>query len=440
MYDIVRDSPLGQCIRILTCGRIFKYPEETADFTLPLLYQSPVGSKATADRFTGNDLEASHGDARSDSANSPLRTQDGITIVTWYSPDDPENPYNWTPGKKLWVGILLFIYTFAVYIGSSLYTASEPDIVKIYHVSNIAASIGLTLYVLGYGIGPMLFSPLSEIPVIGRNSIYIITFVIFTVLCVPMALVDNFAGILVLRFLLGFFGSPCLATAGASYGDFYGPTQLPYVIAMWGGGATLGPALGPLVGGFAVQEMTWRWSSWELLWLSAPIMILMFCTMPETSSDKILLRRAQRLRLLTGREDLKSESETRQEKMNPREMAFFALIKPWQINALDPAVLFSTFYTGLTYGIYYSFFECFPMVYNDMYGFNLGQLGLAFLSVLVGLFVAVVLLCAYLNFIAPKRLGRFDPAGVPPEERIWPGLFATFLIPLGLYLFARVIY
>lgn len=166
-------------------------------------------------------------------------------------------------------------------------------------------------------------------------------------------------------------------------------------------------------------------------------MILMFCTMPETSSDKILLRRAQRLRLLTGREDLKSESETRQEKMNPREIAFFALIKPWQINALDPAVLFSTFYTGLTYGIYYSFFECFPMVYNDMYGFNLGQLGLAFLSVLVGLFVAVVLLCAYLYFIAPKRLGRFEPAGVPPEERIWPGLFATFLIPLGLYLFGE---
>lgn len=73
--------------------------------------------------------------------------------------------------------------------------------------------------------------------------------------------------------------------------------------------------------------------------------------------------------------------------MDARQITLSALIKPRGINALDPTVLFSTFYTGLTYGIYYSFFECFPLVYNDMYGFNLGELGLSFLSVLCGLVV-----------------------------------------------------
>ena len=119
--------------------------------------------------------------------------------------------------------------------------------------------------------------------------------------------------------------------------------------------------------------------------------------------------------------------------MSPREITFHALIKPWQINALDPAVLFSTFYTALTYGIYYSFFESFPLVYGNMYGFTLGKQGLSYLSVLCGLSVAVILLCSYLYFIAPKHLGRLDP--VPPEARIWPGLFATWLIPIGLYMF-----
>ncbi len=38
-------------------------------------------------------------------------------------------------------------------------------------------------------------------------------------------------------------------------------------------------------------------------------------------------------------------------------VAYDALIKPWKINALDPAVLFSTVYSALVYGIYYSFFE-----------------------------------------------------------------------------------
>lgn len=157
--------------------------------------------------------------------------------------------------------------------------------------------------------------------------------------------------------------------------------------------------------------------------------------LPETSPDSILLRRTQRLRKRTGRTDLKSESEMRQRNMDPREITFQALIKPWQINALDPAVLFSTFYTGLTYGVYYSFFESFPLVYTETYGFNLGETGLCFLSVLVGLVVAVIVLCAYLYFIAPKRLAKLDP--IPPEARIWPGLFATFCIPVGLFLFGK---
>jgi len=69
------------------------------------------------------------------------------------------------------------------------------------------------------GTGPLIFSPLSEIPVIGRNIPYLATFIIFVILCVPTALVDNFGGLLVLRFLQGFFGSPALATGGASMQD-----------------------------------------------------------------------------------------------------------------------------------------------------------------------------------------------------------------------------
>ncbi|KAL4802570.1 MFS general substrate transporter [Aspergillus unguis] len=424
MWDTIRDSTFGQCLRLCTGRKIARYPEDDPDFQLPVGYLDACQTKAPS--LSSN--------AESSEDAEKARKEASVTVIGWYDDDDPDNPYNWSFGKKLWVAMLLFAYTFSVYIGSSLYTAGTLEITQIYGVSNIVASLGLSMYVFAYGLGPMLFSPLSEIPAVGRTLPYITTYIIFVILCVPMSLVDNIAGILVLRFLLGFFGSPCLATAGASYGDFYGPIAMPYVIALWGGGATLGPALGPLVAGFAVQAKGWRWSSWELLWLSGPIMILMFLSMPETSSDYILRRRAQRLRARTGRIDLESESEIRQAQMNPRDITFNALIKPWEINALDPAVFFSTFYTALTYGIYYSFFESFPLVYADMYGFNLGQQGLAFLSVLCGLSVAVVLLCFYFYFIAPHQLGKLDP--VPPEARIWPGLFATWLIPIRLYIFA----
>lgn len=71
------------------------------------------------------------------------------------------------------------MYTFAVCIGSSLYTASETEITRIFGVNDIVASLGLALYVIAYGLGPILFSPLSEIPLIGRVSPYVMTFFIF---------------------------------------------------------------------------------------------------------------------------------------------------------------------------------------------------------------------------------------------------------------------
>lgn len=63
-----------------------------------------------------------------------------------------------------------------------------------------------------------------------RNPIYILTLAIFVILQVPSALVNNIAGLLVLRFLAGFIGSPVLATGGASLGDVFPPKTRPYAM------------------------------------------------------------------------------------------------------------------------------------------------------------------------------------------------------------------
>ncbi len=76
-----------------------------------------------------------------------------------------------------------------------------------------------------------------------------------------------------------------------------------------------------------------------MLWLSAPICLMMLISLPETSSSNILLRRARRLRKVTGNGNLLAQSEIDQVGMNAGDIAYEALIKPWQINALDPAVV-----------------------------------------------------------------------------------------------------
>jgi DHA1 family multidrug resistance protein-like MFS transporter len=122
--------------------------------------------------------------------------------------------------------------------------------------------------------------------------------------------------------------------------------------------------------------------------------------------------------------------------MSTRQIAFNALIKPWEINILDPAVLFTTIYTALTYGLYYSFFESFPLVYQGIYDFNLGELGLAFLAVLIGLIVGVIMYCTYFYYVGDPKMAKM--AEVPPEARLWPGLGASFLIPVGLFIFGEI--
>ena len=126
---------------------------------------------------------------------------------------------------------------------------------------------------------------------------------------------------------------------------------------------------------------SWRWGLWEIVWLTGPIMVLFIIAFPETSAENILRRRAQRLRKITGRNDLKAQTEIDQANLKFSEVFWDALIKPIEIFIKDPAITFTNIYTSLTYGIYYSFFEVFPLVYPKMYGFNLGETGLVFLSI-----------------------------------------------------------
>ncbi|KAF2143070.1 uncharacterized protein K452DRAFT_225726 [Aplosporella prunicola CBS 121167] len=364
----------------------------------------------------------------------PTHLDDGTILVDWYLTDDQENPQNWSAKKKAFVALQICLYTLAVYMGSAIYTPSELGVMRAFNVTLQDAFLGLSMYVLAYGIGPLLWSPLSEIPSIGRNPPYLITFGIFVVLIVPTALAPNFDTLIAMRFLLGWFGSPCLATGGASLGDMYSLIHLPYVLCMWALAATSGPALGPLISGFSVAAKNWRWSQWEMLWLAGPIWILLFLCLPETNPSTVLLRRAARLRKATGNKNLKSQSEIDQAHLSPREIIVDALWRPLQLILQDPSIAFTALYIALVYAIFYTFFESFPLVYERMYGFNVGQMGISFLSITVGVIIAISSYWSYLYFYATPRL-LTKGLGLP-EQRLLPALLACVLCPIGLFMFA----
>ncbi|EFY88018.1 hypothetical protein J3459_013692 [Metarhizium acridum] len=507
MAYIFRDTTIGMLIRWASKRTVLRYPEEQADFQCPSSYNPPMTSSSTATAVvqhqaepagdepvenaageaihrsgtpsteelgssdddgmerdaiskimsrpqmshveTRASLEQAYSDAihqettRETHAIIQPKTKDGIILVDWYSTSDQENPQNWSTGRKTLVVLQIYVYTLAVYIGSAIITPSQPYIEVQFNVSPEVASMGLSLYVLGYGAGALVFSPLSEIPVIGRNPPYMVTFLIFIALSIGVAVVNHFPWLIVLRFLQGFFGSPCLATGGATLGDIFNLIQLPYALTGWAAFATAGPALGPLISGFSVPATNWHWSLWEIVWLAGPVFVFMFFFMPETSTPTILLRRARRLRRLTGKEVLRSQSEIEQTNIKVGQIVVQSLWRPLQINLLDPSVLFTSLYIGLMYGIFYSFFEVFPFVYaaglpgraspTDGYGMNAGQIGLVFLSITVGVTIAIIVYTVYLRKVFEPSI-RTQGLG-EPERRLVPGLPASFLVPVGLFLF-----
>jgi len=271
---------------------------------------------------------------------------------------------------------------------------------------------------------------MSEIAFIGRSPPYVISFTLFFIVSIVVAVVDNFPAILVLRFLQGFFGSPCLASGGASLQDIYDWFHVPYGFIFWVAAIYSGPALGPLLSGYVVAD-NWRWPLWEIVFLAAPLMVLLVCFLPETSSSTILLHRAQRLRKVTGNEKIVAASEAK--KLTIMGIVMDAMIKPTEIAIKDPAIGFVCVYGSLVYAIYYSFFEAFPIVYAGIYGMTIGQIGLVFLSIIIGCAFSASMYASYLKYVFFPKTKKIDPT---QEDRLLPALYAVWFLPIGLFIFA----
>ena len=108
----------------------------------------------TAERFDIEQQEAI--DRTQSSIIQPQKTADGITLVDWYTTDDACNPQNWNSWTKAWVAFHIFAYTFVVYCASAIYTPAEPQVMEKFGVGQAKASLGLSMYVIGYGMGPLV--------------------------------------------------------------------------------------------------------------------------------------------------------------------------------------------------------------------------------------------------------------------------------------------
>lgn len=113
---------------------------------------------------------------------------------------------------------------------------------------------------------------------------------------------------------------------------------------------------------------------------------------------------------------------------------FEALIRPFQLCFLEPIVLLLNLYISLIYGILYIWFEAFPIVFEELRGFNPGENGLAFMGCLIGCCCFAV--PGYFYWKYKWQSKHADSEGnLPPEEQLPPACFGAICLPISLFWF-----
>lgn len=354
-------------------------------------------------------------------------------LVDWNGPDDPEKPTNWSTGKKSIVSVIIMILTAATYAGSSIYTPGQQMIQDEFHVGHVVATLNLSLFVLGYGIGPIFFSPLSEEATIGRLYLYLITLALFVVLQIPAALTRNIGGLITVRFITGVLCSPSLATGGATLGDMINPQFLPLLIGVWAIGAVAAPALAPILGAAMTVAKGWRYIFWLLMAICGGCLLFFMFFFPETLPDNILHRRANRIRRETGDKRYYTLKEREHEHRRIAPLLREVLWRPFALILSEPGILAFDLYIAIAYACFYLFFEAYPIVFVRLYHFTIVEFGLAFLGFIVGSFFAYSVLVIFLVTVAKPR---FEKQTFVPEDFLILAMWVCFLLPAALFLFA----
>ena len=133
-------------------------------------------------------------------------------IVTFDGPDDPYKPLNWSFKKKVITTTLYGFTTMGATWASAVYSPGIIQISHDFHVGTEVSTLGLSFLLFGFGIGPMLWAPLSE--VYGRKIAVLLPYFVAAIFAFGTATAKDIQTVLITRFFAGFFGSAPVTNTG----------------------------------------------------------------------------------------------------------------------------------------------------------------------------------------------------------------------------------
>ncbi|KAJ5817944.1 Major facilitator superfamily domain general substrate transporter [Penicillium robsamsonii] len=349
-------------------------------------------------------------------------TEDDPFVVE-FQKDDPSNPMNWGELRKWFIAAIATSSVFAVTFTSSAYSVSANEVFHGFDISNEVFIVGISLFVLGFAIGPAIWGPLI---------LWLITHIAMVAFVGGSAGSPNVATLLILRFFAGTFGGSPLVNSGGTIADLFPPAKRGLALTIYCVAPFLGPILGPIVGGFVSENIGWVWVQGVCVIFIGIIGIFGIVFIPETYGPVLLQRRARQLAKADGKVYV-SVLEKNQGKKKPSEVFKRALVRPWIFLFLEPIVLIASLYMAIIYGTVYMFMGAMPIVYNEDRGWREGIGGLSFLGIAVGIIFGLIYAIWDNN---SRYMKLFAAKSVTAESRLPPAIVGGIALPIGMFAFA----
>ncbi|KAH8669580.1 major facilitator superfamily domain-containing protein [Tricladium varicosporioides] len=411
--------------------------DEQGELKKPHSISSRHSSRTAQEIPTQDDTK---GDIEKRLTDISAEENEDANIVWWEDPDDPQNPLNFGTWMKALNISLVSAICFVTPLASSMFTPGVPQLMEEFGSKNVLlAGFVVSVYVLGFAIGPLALAPASEI--YGRLPIYHVCnlgFVAFTIAC---ALATNLNMLIGFRFMAGLFGSAPLVNGGGTIADLVVQEKRGAAMSGFVMGPIVGPIIGPIAGGFLSGSKGWRWVFWVIAIISGTFTILCIVFMRETYAPVILAKKTKHLRKETGNQLLRSKLDAG---LSPKDFFIRSIIRPAKMLVFSPIVLITSIYVGLVYGYLYLLFTTFTIVFEGNYGFSTSSVGLSFVGIGVGSVIGVVIFGVMSDKNIRKQTEEADAsaeaageasAGMKPEYRLPMMIPGSALIPIGLFIY-----
>lgn len=269
---------------------------------------------------------------------------------------------------------------------SSLISPATGAISKHFGIGIEVGSLSSALYLAGYGVGPAVWAPLSELQ--GRKLPLVLGSFGFSVFAVAVAVAKDVQTVMISRFFMGVFGSSPLVVVAAMYADIWCAEQRGIALVVFACSVFVGPMLAPFIGAFTVMTpyLGWRWDSYWSAIMGFFTLFLIVCFVKESYSPVVLISKAASLRRRTRNWAIHAKQE--EIEINLRELIQKNVARPIQMLFSEPILLLIGFYITFVYGLIYISLSAFPLVFTGVRHIKPGVAELPFLGMLVGMLLA----------------------------------------------------